>query len=459
MGTVTRSTKPGGGTDINTGQTIVVADVNTDMNTLFTLVNGNLDADNLAASAVDTSELAVGSVTNAKVAAGADIDPAKLDQTAGARDGSAGLDADIVQAYAADATEYNTQTTPGDSSSISYPEHLEDELERLRYVVMRLALGVNATITDGSSSAAWFDGVSTGANLVQNPAFLDYQASGTTAPQGWTKKGTPSDIDGTTAITAAEGSGHMLTITSAATADGIQQTLFGLKASARYLVEARTRPTTSIHTLKTTGATGTFGNLDIDSADGGSAWATLAGVIETDSTPTDIVLSIEAENGVDVWDVAWVSVREVGTDDKHQRDAPCLVQTATDNTNGSTTTTNLNSNTEIRVVVPGDNYSILVFGQVNFTTTNTVPRADASIQADTDIVGGVSYSDVQTARLENEVPGSGYESSIHLHYAVESATAGNVYGFRLDAGNFSQTNLFSSGTILHRLTVMLVRQG
>lgn len=47
MGTITRSTKSGGGTNLNAGQTALVADVNTDMNAIFTEINGELDDANV----------------------------------------------------------------------------------------------------------------------------------------------------------------------------------------------------------------------------------------------------------------------------------------------------------------------------------------------------------------------------------------------------------------------------
>lgn len=59
MGTITRGAKAGGGTGFNAGQTGDPAEVNTDINTLYTEINGNLDNDNIdAAAAIVTSKLA-----------------------------------------------------------------------------------------------------------------------------------------------------------------------------------------------------------------------------------------------------------------------------------------------------------------------------------------------------------------------------------------------------------------
>ena len=51
MGTIARGAKAGGGTDFNTGQIIDPAEVNTDLNTAYTVINANLDNDNIKAAA------------------------------------------------------------------------------------------------------------------------------------------------------------------------------------------------------------------------------------------------------------------------------------------------------------------------------------------------------------------------------------------------------------------------
>lgn len=59
MGTITRGTKAGGGTNFNTAQTIDPAEDNVDLNIAYTEINGNLDNDNVkAAAAIVTSKIA-----------------------------------------------------------------------------------------------------------------------------------------------------------------------------------------------------------------------------------------------------------------------------------------------------------------------------------------------------------------------------------------------------------------
>lgn len=72
MGTISRGTKSGTGTtDFGTGTTILAAEVNTDLNTITNVINGNLDANNLANNAVTTVKITDLNVTTAKLAADA----------------------------------------------------------------------------------------------------------------------------------------------------------------------------------------------------------------------------------------------------------------------------------------------------------------------------------------------------------------------------------------------------
>lgn len=51
MATIARGTKAGGGTNFNSGQTIDPAEVNTDLNTIYTEFNGNIENSNVKAAA------------------------------------------------------------------------------------------------------------------------------------------------------------------------------------------------------------------------------------------------------------------------------------------------------------------------------------------------------------------------------------------------------------------------
>ena len=101
MGTISRGTKSGTGTtDFGTGTTILAAEMNTDLNAVFNAVNGNLDADNLAANAVTTTKITDLSVTAAKLAANA-VTTAKI------------LDDAVTTAKLVDEAVTNAKTAAG----------------------------------------------------------------------------------------------------------------------------------------------------------------------------------------------------------------------------------------------------------------------------------------------------------------------------------------------------------
>lgn len=56
MGTIARTSKAGGGTNFNSGQTIDPAEVNTDFNTAFTEINGALDDGNVKTATIPGSK-------------------------------------------------------------------------------------------------------------------------------------------------------------------------------------------------------------------------------------------------------------------------------------------------------------------------------------------------------------------------------------------------------------------
>lgn len=71
MGLVVRSTKAGATTSFATsfslGNTLAIADLDTDLNTLYSLVNGNIDTNNIATDGVGSAEIAALAVTTAKI--------------------------------------------------------------------------------------------------------------------------------------------------------------------------------------------------------------------------------------------------------------------------------------------------------------------------------------------------------------------------------------------------------
>ena len=443
MGTVVRSDKPNGSKEWEDDDTLTKDALNGDINPILTQVNGNLDDSNIADSAaIDAYNSGNEKITNIQnsciAAAGtADIDPGKLDQTAGARDGSAGLDADIVQAYAASAAEFNAQTDPGDSGTPDYPEHLEEELERLRYVAMRQSIGANTKLTDGSGSAAWFDGRAFECGLAENPSFLDNN----TTPTGWTINGAPATQTIANTLPRAEGWGQYLNLADAAgaTSDGIEQTLSGLRDSQIYLVVARVLPNTANVTLITTGAlaASAWDDLDIDSS--GTSWQTLAGLIKTDAAGTDIVIELQPDNSNYDFGVSYFNIFPITQDDLYNR---CVdnVQFAQDTTN--TAWADVASATELSVIAPGDGYVIEVDAHVTVNAASSTARVD------------IEENTVDKASAQRSDDSGAAYGQVSVCYVNTSPTPGTVYTYRI---NGSGGAAYVSGTIGSTLRVRLTK--
>lgn len=70
-GTITRSTKPGSTTSFATsrdlGNTLGVADLDTDINTAYTCINGNIESANIAADTITAADIATGGVTTTEI--------------------------------------------------------------------------------------------------------------------------------------------------------------------------------------------------------------------------------------------------------------------------------------------------------------------------------------------------------------------------------------------------------
>lgn len=283
MALISRGTKAtaGGGTAFVTGTTASATEVNTDFDTIYNDYNGNVTDANIVSTGL----------TNTAISSSAGIAETKIDDIS-----------------ATDA-DHDDTTTPGDSSSHTKPTTLSGELQQLRYVAERLALGIapDRVGAAGTGAAGWYDLPARGPNLVINPT-LARATSASGAPRSWTSLGTGTPTFSYVALSGATltegpaaGKEHRIQAGSAATA-GITQTIGGLKASTRYLVVARARSTTGAVHLKTVGADATSEFRNIDDSSSSTSYVTLKGVIQTDSTPTalEIQLTTNGGNGDDV---------------------------------------------------------------------------------------------------------------------------------------------------------------
>ena len=153
MGTITRGTKAAGGTDFVDNTDALASEVNTDFNTVYAEFNGN--------------------IADVNVDASAGIDPTKIDD------------------FSASASEAATATDPGISDSESLATDLSDELERIRYAIERLSLGVDAVRNNagGATTTYWGDLPARGPNLIFNGQFHLFSSGTSSAPDGWTANG------------------------------------------------------------------------------------------------------------------------------------------------------------------------------------------------------------------------------------------------------------------------------
>lgn len=459
MATASRSDKGGGRTNWQTGDTITETILENDFANVYTQVNGNLDASNLANGAVTNAKVGAGAVDNSKVAAGAAITVDKLAQTAGQ------LDADIVDDFWASTAESKTATDPGTQDSPSAATNLEEELARLRYVIKRLSIGAGTLRTTGADSAGWYDGVAVGPNLIPNGSLLD----GAVTPFGFGVDGAPAtQVLATLPVGEGVGNGLRLADGAGATTDGIDKTITGLKAGTLYLLEARVLPTTANVILGTTNAAvGTFDDLAIPSS--GAAWQTLSGLFWTDGTPTAPEISLRPSAAAYDFTVAWISLREVlspastATNEHEGTNARGgnLVRTATsvqDDTFAAATGT-VETDTTVTVVVPGPGYVIRASASAGFFCDS---NETITLLIEENVNGG-GWNTVATRTIstnDGDVLGASIEF-LRGADATNTVTPGSTYQYRVSgtaSGGLSEWNS-DAATEFHRMTVQLLRMG
>jgi hypothetical protein len=446
----TRSVKTGGGTSLIDGQNAPAADVDTDMTTLFNRLNGNVGNDqinasaaiayskvNLAASIV-AGDMAAGAVVNAAVNASADIALTKL--------------ADI----SATDDAHDDTTTPGDSSAHTLPTTLSGELQQMRYAVERLGLGVAASRYDATGTReAPFWGDLPARGMQRIPGINGVTVSG--LPSGWTNVATATLAqEAADAADGLAGKGRAIKITAAGSAnEGMSYTLSGLKESTRYFIAALMKATSGdTARLDCTGgdATSSFRNFTADVT--ATTWTWAYGVVQTDATPTSIVVRTLAAADTDVVWVADVQYGECAAPPLAPRVAVIehmAAETAGTVIDGATTDAGLETNyqfidngstdLDITVYVPGDGYYIDVHGVACAESdTNATNNADFSVR----LYMGVGAGALAAVRNAGEFRRGGTVNNtierftIPVDYIVKAPTPGSAYRFAL-AGTKSAT--------------------
>ena len=288
-----------GQTDFVGGTPAVGDEVDDDLNQLYTLQAGNIADDNVS--------------------------------------GSADIDASKIGDYSANATEAKTNATAGTTASPSLASSLDEELSRLRYGLRRLQYGAAAQwVVSGGAAAdmAWQDAPAIGPNLLRNPN-LTTRVDSTTEPNHWTLTGNAPTVSyATPAVTEGDGKEvvTMVNVTGGPGQEGFSQAVTGLKASTKYLVGARVLAIVNDVTVTTSGAGSGKDYEDFALTDDGvSGWVTLAGIVETDATPTDLTLKVLTADAIsDEIDVAFAFVHELNENPVAESNAPTFIRQVRD---------------------------------------------------------------------------------------------------------------------------------
>jgi hypothetical protein len=243
---IVRGNKSSGGTAFQSGEIIKASEVNTDFDTVYTKINGNIDTGNLADGAVTSAKLASGALDLANVADEQNTTAELFEHADGVAD--AGL---------SKYPDRNAGTPNGLATTAA------QEIYQIRKTLRRIALGDSVVTGDGDAGAsgtqakagAWFDPPFRGPNLLFNGDFELKETAATACPDGWTDilgGGAPTYSQQNQAV--ADGDGKYLRIAADTAAEqGCSQTLTSLKASRNYLVVARVKDFAGTCKIETTG--------------------------------------------------------------------------------------------------------------------------------------------------------------------------------------------------------------
>lgn len=420
MGVIQRGAKASGGTEFATGTAIRSDEVNTDFNTVYSEINGNL--------------------TDANISNSAGVNPLKVDDVS------------------ASATAMAVTSNPGTPDAENLPVNLGTEVLQLRYAIGRIAqgnTGSNVKRYDGSEkNVPWFDRVARGPNLIRNSSFEAQSGGAGTAPDGWTLAGTPTtaalvDTD------VAFGDGKALRIVADAANEGVQQTVAGLRASTTYLLTASIKVAVGTVKLLTTGADAASEYRNSARTSTSATATQLNVVIQTDSTPTDIVVQVVSNASADDFQVDHVGLYEL-REQVSSRPGYLAVSDSSNVTTGTLDTTRRafpdGDALAVSVTVPGPGYSIRVTADL-FFTDNAANTMLAHLEENT-----VDVAIAHAAIPANE------GGCVSLHYLNTSPTPGTTYTYGVDcqlrtgAGTNNGT-VVGGITARSRLTAELIPPG
>lgn len=341
---------------------------------------------------------------------------------------SSGIEWTALDGYSDSATEQKSSADPGSGSSLSAASTGDEELQRLRYAVERLALGISGTTHavryDGSSNVnlAWLDFPHRYGNLLANPLFAIKTTGATAAPDGWSLVGTPTNCAQATAV-VTEGAGKVLNIVADASTEGISQTLSGLKAGRRYLVVARARANSGTARLSVTGADATsqFRTVSVDTTS--ATFVPLSAVFQVDATPTECVVNLLAVANTDDVDFSRVAVYECSVDALYPVESVAVRTTFTTATANAFPSGSFGSAyLSTAVTVPGPGYKIRARARIDFqATSGTNPNLVIVLKR--------GSTEVDTFRA---TIGTGFIGSADLSDLFTAPVAGTTYTYTIE---------------------------
>ena len=444
MALISRGIKTGGSTSYADSNVLPAADLEGDITPVYNLVNGQLDNDNIkSGAAIAASKLSLtasitsamivdGTIVNADVNVSADINMTKIGDTS---------------ATAADAAD---TTDPGVSNSEVLATTLEGEIQGLRHAIERIALGIDTTRYDATASAEatyWGDVPVREVNWI--PGFNGVVVSG--LPSGWANVNTATLAqEAADAVDKTAGKGRAIKITAAGSAnEGISYTLTGLKASTKYAFYAIVKATSG-DTVKliTVGGDATSAFRDFTASTTSTAWTVVGGVVQTDSTPTSVLVKVVAATDTDIVWCAGVCWGECSATPIAAR-VPVI-----EFLSGSTVATQVidagsdagvdagyriiesgTTDFDVTVYVPGDDYYIEVDAQFTAVDTSSDTTAQTVTMKLYQSVNGAALSAVNTIKFGRDGTSSGQTQPYFatIGHLVKAPNPGQSYRYVIAA--------------------------
>jgi len=438
MATYTRTTKATGTTEWQDNAVIDDDEHNAEWNQFVTEYNGNIDNDNIAK-------------TGGKLIA-----------------------SDKINHYSATEVEQLATTSPGTTFGLTPATDLQKELEGLRYRILQNLVGDNFQAWDKDASdfadMGWMEPKVVGPNILPNSGFEVQSGVANSAPDGWTKVGSPAiSIEAASDYEMGTHKRSLKIVAAGAGFEGVRYVAQGLKADTKYLVGAAYTVSSDGFALTTTGALSTsfdYGNVSfVDST--GTALEVRNFAIQTNSLVTgDVTVSfgVTGNIGADA-NIYQVWMREMNEAAPYE--TPTIpIQTVTDSTqveysNSSgpswvdTDYTGLN----LSVFVPAPGY-VLTY-EADLTATYQIQDETAANDAWESTVdlqmeagSGNGYNSVFLTGMDGTweaTPTSteSFRASAHprLRHVVSDPEPGLLYSFKIVVGVYNENVTTNTVTI------------